>query len=80
MKSKKKKQNKKLTDGITKEKRQVFVEPDRVKIGDIELQSMVYSASQLLTLVDLALKKKSIRDYLEGYRNKKILNGSSYLG
>jgi len=76
-----KRQTKETKDKKDKETKQVFVEVERIRIGDIEVSSSIYSVSQLLTLVDLALKKKRIHEYLEVYQNKKILNnGMSYLG
>jgi hypothetical protein len=66
---------------INKEKtREVFVEPDRIRIGDIEVQSMVYNAGEMVSIIDIMLKTKKIREYLENYKVKRITNGSSYLG
>ena len=53
---------------------------DTVIIGDIQLFSTVYNASELVQLTKIILKDKVFKEYLCLVRKKKILNGSNYTG
>tara|TARA_Y100000310_G_C20107133_1_gene545435 strand:+ start:247 stop:459 length:213 start_codon:yes stop_codon:yes gene_type:complete len=51
-------------------------------IGAIELESSIYDAQQLASIIVELLKDKDVKKYLELLKTKAIMNGggSSYLG
>ena len=78
MKLKMKKKIKK--DNKNEKKIEILEGIERLQVGDIVLTSGIFTVYQLTTVLDNLLKKKRIIEYLEIYRNKKMLNGNSYLG
>lgn len=68
---------------ITKKKKkikevQVMVPLEKLRVGDIEVESATYDAFDLASIIKSILKEEIIKEYLELYKKKKMTN--SYTG
>jgi|TARA_R100000501_G_C2626860_1_gene120653 hypothetical protein len=64
------------------EKEEKKILKEIASIGAIELQSSVFDAQQLASIIVELLKQEEIKKYLELLKTKAVMNGggSSYLG
>lgn len=58
---------------------EIMVPLEKLRVGDIEIESVRYNAFELAKLIRAILEEQVVKEYLELYKKKRTINGS-YIG